>query len=655
IDNLDIDDLYNNLEVYEADIKGSSGSSSNSQNVDFVSAKSTSSTNKLNAAYSVSTTTGHSSQAQEDLEKIDQNYLEEIDLKWQVAMFFMRVNRFYNKIGRKLEFNGKELVGFDKNKVECFNCHRRWHFARDCRSARNSRNRSKDAGNAGYKGRDNEEEATDFALMAFTSNPSSSPSLNSELDEALKEKEDIKAKLEKFETSLKNITKLLDSQISAKVKTGLGYDSQFNEKEVLDIKEEEVTEIVFDNHSSDEKNSVANDRLKKGEGYHAVPPPLTGNYMPPKPDLSFAGLDDSIYKFKISETVTSLAKDEKDTPETSTACVEKPKEDWSSAPLIEDWETDSDDDNVFTLEPIPSKIDFVKAGKFTPLFESMLVQNQAPEGEDIEADEHVHQEGGDSVERAITIDVSLVAVIDQAPRNHIGGTDAQTRFKITSKRSSDPPLSTEELNLTNGADTEVIVEDKGSGEKGGSTARVEVSATTPSPRPITTTIFGDEDLTIAQTLIKMKSKKVKEKGVSFIDVEEPPKPTRSTTTLQPLPNIDPKNKGKGVLVEEEPEKLQKVKRRNQGLAQIKSDADLAQRIYEEELAEMDVDHELVIRMTHREQEMYTIKDRARLLAEYFQRRKKQLAAERAEAIRSKPPTRTQVRNMMITYLEHIGK
>nr|GFA99543.1 hypothetical protein [Tanacetum cinerariifolium] len=64
IDNLDIDDMYNNLKVYEADTKGSSRLSSNSQNVDFVSAKSTSSTNELNAAYSVSTTTCHSSQAQ---------------------------------------------------------------------------------------------------------------------------------------------------------------------------------------------------------------------------------------------------------------------------------------------------------------------------------------------------------------------------------------------------------------------------------------------------------------------------------------------------------------------------------------------------------------------------------------------------------------
>nr|GEZ56003.1 hypothetical protein [Tanacetum cinerariifolium] len=63
--------------------------------------------------------------------------------------------------------------------------------------------------------------------------------------------------------------------------------------------------------------------------------------------------------------------------------------------------------------------------------------------------------------------------------------------------------------------------------------------------------------------------------------------TRSTTTLQPLPTIDPKDKGKGVLVEEELEKLKKVKRRDKGLAQMESDADLAQRIYEEKLAELD--------------------------------------------------------------------
>nr|GFD31055.1 hypothetical protein [Tanacetum cinerariifolium] len=100
--------------------------------------------------------------------------------------------------------------------------------------------------------------------------------------------------------------------------------------------EEEVTETVFDNRSSDEENSLANDRFKKSEGHHAFPSPLTGKYMPPKSDLSFARLNDSIYKFKISEIVTSLTTDEKDAPETSTACVKNPKEDRSSTSLIQD-------------------------------------------------------------------------------------------------------------------------------------------------------------------------------------------------------------------------------------------------------------------------------------------------------------------------------
>nr|GEV71745.1 ribonuclease H-like domain-containing protein [Tanacetum cinerariifolium] len=125
--------------------------------------------------------------------------------------------------------------------------------------------------------------------------------------------------------------------VAYSVSTATGYSSQ--------AQEEEVTETMFDNRSSDEENSLANDRFKKGEGYHAVPPPFTGNYMPPKSNLSFVGLDDSIYKFKISEKVTSLTKDEKVAPETSTACEEKPKEDRSSAPLFQDWDTDSDNDN----------------------------------------------------------------------------------------------------------------------------------------------------------------------------------------------------------------------------------------------------------------------------------------------------------------------
>ncbi|GJW17796.1 ribonuclease H-like domain-containing protein [Tanacetum coccineum] len=80
----------------------------------------------------------------EDLEQIDTDDLEDMDLKWQVAMLTMRVKRFLKKTKRNLTFNGKETVGFDKTKVECYNSYRRGHFARECRAPRNQGNRNRD-------------------------------------------------------------------------------------------------------------------------------------------------------------------------------------------------------------------------------------------------------------------------------------------------------------------------------------------------------------------------------------------------------------------------------------------------------------------------------------------------------------------------------
>ncbi|GJX27357.1 ribonuclease H-like domain-containing protein [Tanacetum coccineum] len=70
---------------------------------------------------------------QEDLDRFDENALEEIYLKWQVAMISMRMKKFYKKTGRKLQFDAKEPVGFDKTKVECYNCHKTVHFAKECK------------------------------------------------------------------------------------------------------------------------------------------------------------------------------------------------------------------------------------------------------------------------------------------------------------------------------------------------------------------------------------------------------------------------------------------------------------------------------------------------------------------------------------------
>ncbi|GJS51361.1 ribonuclease H-like domain-containing protein [Tanacetum coccineum] len=85
----------------------------------------------------------------EDLDQVDEYDLEEMDLKWQVAMISMRIKKFYKKTGRKLQFDAKEPVGFDKTKVECYNCHKTGHFARECRTKED--NRRRDGWNPGNK------------------------------------------------------------------------------------------------------------------------------------------------------------------------------------------------------------------------------------------------------------------------------------------------------------------------------------------------------------------------------------------------------------------------------------------------------------------------------------------------------------------------
>ncbi|GJR00808.1 hypothetical protein Tco_0523792 [Tanacetum coccineum] len=76
-------------------------------------------------------------------------------------------------------------------------------------------------------------------------------------------------------------------------------------------------------------------------------------------------------------------------------------------------------------------------------------------------------------------------------------------------------------------------------------------------------------------------------------------------------------------------------------------------MFDEVQARKDADYELSARLTQEEQEKYTIKERAKLLAEFFERRKKQIAAERAKAIKNKPPTKTQLRSLMMTYLKNM--
>ncbi|GJY92217.1 ribonuclease H-like domain-containing protein [Tanacetum coccineum] len=170
VNTLSFDDLHNNLRVFESDIKSSTESSSSSpQNVAFVS-KNTNSTNEVSTAYCVPNPSGQNTKYEqtssyslianqsscpqldhEDLEQIDEYDLEEMDLKWQVAMISMRMKKFYKKTSRKLQFDAKEAIGFDKTKVECYNCHKTGHFTRECKVKGSQDNKRREAWNSRNK------------------------------------------------------------------------------------------------------------------------------------------------------------------------------------------------------------------------------------------------------------------------------------------------------------------------------------------------------------------------------------------------------------------------------------------------------------------------------------------------------------------------
>nr|GFC91566.1 hypothetical protein [Tanacetum cinerariifolium] len=162
-----LDDLFNSLKIYESEVKHSSSLGTESHNLASVSSTLTDSTNdsvsadvnvfavgtKLSAStlpnvdflsnvviYSFFASESSSPQLDnEDLKQIDVDDLEEMDLKWQMAMLTMRARRFLQKTGRNLGANGPTSMGFDMAKVECYSCHRKGYFARECRSPKDSR------------------------------------------------------------------------------------------------------------------------------------------------------------------------------------------------------------------------------------------------------------------------------------------------------------------------------------------------------------------------------------------------------------------------------------------------------------------------------------------------------------------------------------
>nr|GEV43975.1 hypothetical protein [Tanacetum cinerariifolium] len=336
-----LDDLFNSLKIYKAEVKSSSSASTPTQNIAFVSSSNTNSTNdSVSAAASVS---------------------DEMDLNWQMAMLTMKARRFLQRTGRILGANGPTSMRFNMSKVECYNCHRKRHFARECRSSKDTRRNGAaepqrrnvlvetstsnalvtqcdGVGSYGWSFQA-EEEPTNYALMAFTS---------SRLESA-------EARLLVYQ---QNVTVFEEDIKLLKLEVQLRDNALVVLRQKLEKAEQERDDL-----------KLKLEKYKLGDGYHVVPLPYTGTFMPLKPDLVFHDAPN------VNETAHTAFNVELSPtkPDTNLSHTQRP-----SAPIIEDWVSNSEDDFEAKIsQNVPSFIQPIEQVK-TPRTSIKTIETSIP-------------------------------------------------------------------------------------------------------------------------------------------------------------------------------------------------------------------------------------------------------------------------------------
>ncbi|GJR47528.1 hypothetical protein Tco_1315631 [Tanacetum coccineum] len=265
IDTLSLDNLYNNLNIYEPEVKGTSSSST--QNAASIQPNSPQLDN-------------------EDLQQIYPDDLEKMDLRWQMDMLTIRARRFLKNTGRKLSVNGTETIGFDKSKGE----HKKGCASKD--------------DDAGYDWSDQAEEGpTNFALMAYTSLSSNSELNAITYKTGLESIEAILLDYKKNEAVYEEDIKVLKCEIQLREVA----ITELRRKLELAQKQKDEIQLTVEKleNSSKSLSKLINyqiiDKWKTSLGYNAIPPPYTRNFMPPKPNFSSSRLKEFENKPIVSE------------------------------------------------------------------------------------------------------------------------------------------------------------------------------------------------------------------------------------------------------------------------------------------------------------------------------------------------------------------